>query len=202
MVNIISFIATNNIKSVLDIGANVGKWAHTLKKHLPDIKMLSIEANPNCEKPLRKKRLNYKICCLSNNVKSVKFYMANNTPTGTGCSYYLENTKFFENDKYVELETTTLDILLPDEEFEYIKMDTQGSEIDIINGGISLVKKCKFLHLETSLIEYNIKSPLQKEVFSFLKHIKFEPVSLVEKHYRGADLIQEDFIFKNMNMII
>ena len=198
MYNIIQFIKENNIKSVLDIGANVGDWAFAIKQNIPNIKIFSIEANPECETSLKSKNLDYKICCLSDIRTSIKFYKDENSKTSTGCSYYLENTNYFNENNFVDMETSILDsIINNDEIFEYIKIDTQGQEIDIIKGGLQIINKCRFLQLETSCIEYNINSPMKDEVFNFMKDINFEPIVKVENHYMNQKLIQEDFIFKN-----
>lgn len=198
MYNIIQFIKTHNIKNILDIGANVGDWAFIIKQNIPDVKIFSIEANPECEKFLVDKNLDYKICCLSNVETDIKFYKDENSKTSTGCSYYLENTKHFDKNNFIHMNTYLLDsIINTDTVFDYIKIDTQGSEIDIIKGGLNTINKCRFLQLETSCIEYNINSPMKEEVFNFMKDMNFEPLMKVENHYMDQKLIQEDFIFKN-----
>jgi precorrin-6B methylase 2 len=72
---IINFLKENQITKVLDIGANTGEWAENIINNVPSIQVLSIEANPYCESSLKNKNLNYKICCLSNTVKNVNFYL-------------------------------------------------------------------------------------------------------------------------------
>ena len=37
----------------------------------------------------------------------------------------------------------------------FIKIDTQGSEIDILKGSKNTLKNCNLIYLETPIIEYN-----------------------------------------------
>jgi FkbM family methyltransferase len=199
MINIINFLKEKNIKSVLDIGANVGNWSSYIKQELPYMEIFCIEANPACEKFLIEKNLNYNIACLSDTNKNIKFYIDPTTQVSTGCSYYLENTKYFIDESYIILETKKLDHTISNF-YEYIKLDTQGSEIDIIKGGKNVISNAKYIHIETSIIEYNKNAPLKEEVFQFLKDLNFKPLYLVENHYMDGNLIQEDFIFENKNL--
>lgn len=199
MINLLNVLKNNNIESILDVGANLGDWATFVKLNFPHIKLFCIEANQDCEQFLKNKNLNYLICCLSDCEKSVKFYKDPNSCISTGSSYYLENTNFFNNTNYVELQAKPLDAIISDV-FDYIKLDTQGSEIDIIKGGINTISKSKFVQIETSLIEYNINSPLKGEVFAYMQSIGFDPLIKVEEHYMNGQLIQEDFIFRNKKL--
>jgi FkbM family methyltransferase len=196
MNKVINFLLQNKIQSVLDIGANLGEWSSHVKQNIPSIKLHSIEANPTCEEFLKNRNLNYSIACLSDSIKTIKFFIDPNNKVSTGCSYYLENTNFFIDEMYIELQTKTLDSLIADS-YEYIKLDTQGSELDIIKGGMNLISRAKYLQLETSLIEYNKNSPSKEKVFMFLEKINFKPLELVETHHMNGKIIQEDFVFKN-----
>lgn len=161
---------------VLDIGANDGWWYLNNKNSYPDAKFTLIEANPNNESSLKELGVEYYIKCLSNCVKQVDFYI-NDAPTTTGASYYLENTHHFNNSniQILKLETTTLDLLFPNETFDIIKMDVQGAEIDIIKGGISLIKQAKQIILEVPIegIEYNIGAPDRKTYFKIMNKLGF-----------------------------
>ena len=71
-------------------------------------------------------------------IKEVNFYTRTYEERCTGNSIYREKTSFFD-DSQITIEskqTTTLDILLNGRQFDLIKIDVQGSEIDIINGEI------------------------------------------------------------------
>jgi hypothetical protein len=64
--------------------------------------------------------------------------------TGPGNSYYLEDTQHFVNADSEKRITNTLDNIYDDSYvFDLVKLDTQGSELDIIKGGKELFKRVK-----------------------------------------------------------
>lgn len=169
---------------ILDIGASNGWWYHQVKNKYQNAEFVLIDANPHNEIHLQKLGLSYYITCLSDSVKPVTFYVNINDLTSTGASYYLENTEFFAKENRIEIhmETTTLDLLFPNETFDLIKMDTQGSEIDIINGGLNLVKRAKELIIEVPNegIVYNIGAPSRDEYFTAIQNLGFVNYEVLE----------------------
>lgn len=195
----LEFMGKHGVSSVLDIGANVGNYSVVIRHFFPRMKLLMLEANPNCEQYLSKTGIDYRIACLSDSVKEVDFFIENDNDVGTGSSYYIENTEFFSQKRYIKRMTETLDSIVGDDVFEFVKMDTQGSEIDIIKGGSSVINNAKFVSIELSLIEYNNGAPLKDEVVAFMKEYNFHPSEMVEEHYMNGALIQEDWIFSRGN---
>lgn len=191
---LLEFIRNNKVKSVLDIGANCGSFSWIIKSHFPYINIMMLEANPFCEKHLNKTNIPYKIVCLSDSEKEVDFFIEDNNLVGTGASYYLEKTHWYSQKKSQKLKTKMLDDIIT-ESYDFIKLDTQGSELDIMRGGKKVINSAKFLLIETTLIEYNENAPLKQEIFDYLKPLGFSPSEIVEKHYYGGNLIQEDWIF-------
>ncbi len=57
--------------------------------------------------------------------------------------------------------------------FDLIKLDTQGSELDILKGGVNLVQRSKAIILEVSHQSYNQDSPLVNEVIEYMTDINF-----------------------------
>jgi FkbM family methyltransferase len=205
MQKIIDFIDHNNILSVLDIGANVGRFSHTVKYVFPNIDIFMIEANPWCDNHLSRVGIPYEIACLSDEHKEVKLFFNTKDFISTGVSYYLENTPYFNENDYSKTQTKLLDEVIlkkfeKQKEFELIKMDTQGSELDIIKGGPKTFEKAKHIMIELSLVEYNKGSPLKDEVSKFLQDMGFKPNVLVNTIYKHHDpstkeIVQEDWIF-------
>ena len=50
---VVELIKKHSINGVLDIGANVGEYAINMRSIFPSIKILSIEANPECSTILK-----------------------------------------------------------------------------------------------------------------------------------------------------
>ena len=108
----------------------------------------------------------------------------------------------FYDDNQITIEpkqTTTLELLLTDKEFDLIKIDVQGSELDIIKGGIDIIKNSKGIIMEVSLVEYNENSPTKKFVYDFMEKINFYPAEHIGdiNHPITHQLIQQDILFIN-----
>jgi FkbM family methyltransferase len=196
----------NNLKliNVIDVGAFVGDFSQSISKSHSEANIFSIEANPNCEAHLKSKSLKYKICCLSDQQKTLDFYIQDDVDVCSGASYYKENTKHYSKSRSIKVNTETLDNLnlFSQEEVSLLKLDTQGSEIDIINGGKNTLKRCKYVLIETSLYEYNKGAPLIEEVFDCLCGLGFSATKVMEQNAAGNIIFQIDFLFKNNNLNI
>lgn len=188
-----------NPTTILDVGANNGWFSDMCKQIWPSSNITLIEANPCFEPILDGKQYDFTICLLGNeNKPDVPFYILKEEPGSTASSIYKEISEYFSGDKYttISLPMYRLDdvTIYP---FDFIKMDTQGSELDIIKGGINTVKKCKYLLIEVSLVPCNEGAPLKEDVVNYLKSINFKVVSTPYSHYLNGKLLQEDLLFEN-----
>ncbi len=164
---------------VIDIGARLGDWAKEAKAAWPEAQFLLIEGNLECQPTLDSSGFHYAMALLSDKEKVVDFYTIKDCPMATGASYYREKTPFFADDK-VKVEkykTTTLDyiweraIAVPDPHPLLVKIDTQGSELDILAGAEKLLKEVDAVVMEISHVEYNIGAPSSKDAAIFMaKH--------------------------------
>jgi FkbM family methyltransferase len=188
-------------KSILDIGANVGQFYNEIKTIFPDSYYYLIEGNDSCEVVLETLNVDYSICLLSDSEKEVDFYIRTNEPRCTGNSIYRENTSFYDDDQITILkkQTKTLSSVLNNQTFDLIKIDVQGSEIDIINGGIDIVKKSKGVLMEISLMNYNQNAPVKEFVYEYMTNLGFIPVETIGNinHPITHELIQQDILFLN-----
>jgi FkbM family methyltransferase len=189
--------------SILDIGANVGQFYNEIKPIFPDSYYYLIEGNDSCEVVLESLNVDYSICLLSDIEKEVDFYIRKNEPRCTGNSIYRENTSFYDDDQIVieKKQTKTLSNLLNNQTFDLIKIDVQGSEIDIINGGLDIFKNAKGILMEISLIEYNQNAPTKEFVYNYMDKLGFTPIEHIGdiNHPLTYELIQQDILFLNKN---
>ena len=189
-------------KAILDIGAHSGQFHSWSKRVWPDIGVFMIEANP-----LHKDTLNrlatqngdsFLISALGDEVREVTFYTRSDKPHTEGNSYYKENN-FWDIPQLVQESKVTLkkldDIFEDGAVFDLIKVDTQGSELDILKGGKNLVSKASAIILEVSYIEYNEGAPNQQETLDYMKKIGFEEKMSIGEHYNGEQIVQKDLLF-------
>ena len=195
---IISNLLNKNleINNIYDIGAFRGEWTYKLNKDcLKNKNFYLFEANIENEKYLKKYNHKYFIETLSDKKKRVKFYSI----AGTGDSYFLEQSNIYKkNIKPRIIITSTLDSIkkkynLPYPDF--LKIDTQGSEIDILKGGKETLKKCKIILLECPIISYNKGAPNLNEYVNYLNLIGFLPFEVGEIHHINNVFVQIDIFF-------
>tara|TARA_Y100001970_G_C14082708_1_gene775613 strand:- start:54 stop:749 length:696 start_codon:yes stop_codon:yes gene_type:complete len=194
----LNFYKKNNLnfEKVLDIGAHNGEWKELFQKIFPESQILMIEANRDKEEILKKKG-NYLIELLgSKDDKEVDFYKCIDNRIDTGNSIFLEQTSMkFNPEKRKTKRLST--VINSSEKFDLIKIDVQGSELEVIEGGKEIIKNANFLMIELSLQNYNKGAPKYLEIINKLIEYNFELIDIFDLNYRNDVLIQFDGIFKN-----
>ena len=159
------------------------------------------EANKKHEQIIKSRGFKYHIGVLSNEIKDIKFYSKNHQ----GDSYYLEQTNFYEqNLKPENIKSDTLDSVVKKNKFEFpdfIKIDTQGSELDILKGGSNTLSTCKLIYLECPVIDYNKNSPKFVNYIQSLNSLGYVPIDVCDISYVDKVLIQIDILFFKKNLI-
>jgi FkbM family methyltransferase len=192
-------------QNILDIGSNVGQFYHEAKSIFPNAYFYLIEGNESCREALKDLNVDFSITLLSDIEKDVDFYIRKFEPRCTGNSIYREQTSFYDDDQIVveKRKTQTISQLLGNKIFDLIKIDVQGSEIDIINGGREIFENSKGILMEVSLVEYNKNAPLKDYVVEFMNDLGF----IVTEHIGNINhpltyqLIQEDLFFLNKKLV-
>jgi len=194
--------------SILDIGAHTGQFHSWSKRVWPDVGVFMIEANPLHKSVLDRLAMmngdKYLIAALGDKEREVTFYTRSDKPHTEGNSYYKE-FNYWDIPQLVHESKVTLrmldDIFEDDAVFDIIKLDTQGSELDILKGGENLVNRAKIIILEVSFIEHNIGAPTTEETIEYMSSIGFEKKMSIGEHYDGEDLVQQDFVFLNKELV-
>jgi len=182
------------IDVVYDIGANRADWAKSTKRALGASTFYLFEANEKCEPYLIDSKFKYFIAVLSSDEKTVKFY--NNDSSGD--SYYKENTVHYSDVKPTEKAAVKLDTLIQRESIplpDLIKIDTQGSELDIFDGAQSAVDHATMIYVECPIIEYNKGAPNIHDYLHNMSKFGFLPHDIYEIHNISGVLVQIDILF-------
>ena len=85
----------------------------------------------------------------------------------------------------VPVQTCTLDALRREghiDRVDYIKIDVEGAELDILNAGSAILQDCVALKVECSFLPQRLNQPLVWDVVPFLTAQGFEVVDLQEIH--------------------
>jgi FkbM family methyltransferase len=193
-------------KTFVDIGCHVGNFTKELYYRCPECRVVMVEANKNCEPYLRLLGKPYDIIALSDKKGTADLYIEKINPVATGASLYKENTDWYSDGKYetVTVETDTLDsrAYFDSEQIDLIKIDVQGSELDILKGGTMTMKRTSYALIELSLVEYNQGSPLIGEVVDQMIDSGFCMVDILEyhsfSHLYGGAIFQLDILFRKL----
>ena len=183
-------------KTVYDVGACNGLWSTTLKEdYLYESEFIMFEANSEYNEVLKSTGIRYFNTVLSSPGRGeVEFFNG----TNTGDSYYKETTTIYDNQIPIKVPTTTLDELIEKNNLpipQLLKLDTQGSELDILQGATKLLGKTELIVTELPIIEYNRGAPNISEYLEFFKSHDYIPVDVLEVHRGEETLIQLDILF-------
>jgi FkbM family methyltransferase len=192
------------LERALDIGAYRGEFSRLLKKLWPDAKVWMFEADE------RQKAHNPEAiyALLGDSERECDFYTIDDTENyTTGSSIYIENTVYYRDPIVLKKQMTTIDKLMTTVDFSgnwrdhgLVKLDTQGSELDILEGAKRFIKilEPRLMLLEASVFPYNKGAPLIADVFAYMAKIAYRPVDVFDLQYDSEmNLLQMDVLFES-----
>jgi len=197
---------TNNLLkykflSCLDVGANTGQFAQMLLEELPSIRIVSIEPNPNCIKFLKKHVNEYYMCGLGNKEEKLKLLTPANKRKSKAASFFLHGNQTGIDD-VIETEVDVLvgDTLFKDDQFDLIKIDTQGYEYFVIDGAKELIKRSNYVLIEYQTKLTNKNAPESIESVKLLEKLGFRITDLIHvndsNHVAKFDSVHLDILFE------
>jgi FkbM family methyltransferase len=198
MINFLREITSRGltIDTVYDVGAWRGDWSRVVRGSvLPDSEFVVFEANPAYKHDLENSGFkNFNVVLSNPGREYVDFYNG----TNTGDSYYKETTHVYDNQGTIRLPCTTIDKLVEEHNLpipNFIKLDTQGSELDILDGAKSIIDKVDLIYTELPFVCYNKGAPGLQDYIEYFKARKFVPMRICEVHHADSILIQMDIMF-------
>jgi FkbM family methyltransferase len=171
----------NDQRWFFDVGANVGLYSWEVRKVSPRRKILAFEPDPENIKLLEKtlnganfQNVEICKCALSNQLAEIYFFQDTLT-SATGCvagkdkpwiEQYLNSSA-----NEIRVKTETLDsVVIQDRTPSLIKIDVEGHEIEVLQGGRNTLRKAKPLLIIESF------PPKQSTVLSFLDELGFHSI--------------------------
>jgi FkbM family methyltransferase len=188
----------------VDVGASIGRWTRTFLDVHPGAHVVMVEAQPELVARLRSLVDGNANLALVNEVLAAEtgrrdFYVCHGDRHRTGSSLLPELTGAPLEARPVTTSTldTVLSALSVPAPVDVIKLDTQGSELDILRGARETLRSVSFVQLEVSLVRYNEASPLVDEVFAFMRERGFFVRDVFDLKYapQHDDLIQLECLF-------
>jgi FkbM family methyltransferase len=188
--------------SMLDVGANVGGFTESFLQVFPDCVPTLVEPNPYCEADLAKLGFERHMVAASDEAGVAELFLSKDWLQSTGVSLYREDTHYFSDEKVLKHATpkVRIDDLFAGRRFDFVKIDTQGAEVDVLKGGASVLAEADYILLEVSMVEYNIGGAKAEDVFAQLESMGFHCSEVVEFHrlddVRENGLLQIDVLFE------
>jgi FkbM family methyltransferase len=214
---LVQLLNKNNINLVLDVGANVGQFAQSIRINGYDKKIVSFEPVFKTYNSLlsnSKKYKNWQVfdrCALGENDGEVNINVSNYDLSSsilpmTNLHLEKNNTSFYvskEKVKILRLDSI-FDKVRVNNENTFLKLDVQGYESKVLNGAKNSLKIIKGLMLEVSIVELYKGEELWLDIVSRIIKMNFE-LHLIEKGFydkKNNKLLQLDLVFFKKNDLI
>lgn len=204
MYDITDFIRKKNlnVKTIIDVG--VGRGTPGLYEPFENAKKILVEGDP---------RNKLYVECLCKKLPNTVSYMAAAGSEIGKCSFVLPNSStnsvllnYYSgknNDNIVEVDQITLDSI--DKEVNspcILKLDTEGSELNVLNGSIEILKKIEIIIIEVRTKKHEDSIPGFNEVMEWMNKNNFRFIDM-NKNYRYAfhEMHLSDIVFIKKNSI-
>lgn len=172
-------------KSVIDCGASVGDWTKAIKNALPNAQFLMVEPREACRKylePMVNNNVKYVRALLNDYRFEIEFY-----EHGEQSSIY----KNINNESWgtpITLETERLDNIAIDMSAPILlKLDVQGSEMEVLRGTGKIIKDVEVIFMEVSLFPFMKYLTLIGDVIQEMDEMGFMVYDIFNKHTRPID---------------
>jgi len=187
-----------NPKIIYDIGANHGDWTREMKKLYSESSYHLFEAFEENNK--YNTEASYHNVLLSKEDNKIVDFHCIKEGFNTGNSMYLELSGAFNPNNYytIQKKTRTLDSYIEENNIplpDFIKIDVQGAELDVLDGGKNCLENSTMVLLEVSIHQYNKDSPLFADVIHYMNKHNFVVIDMIENHIINGYLAQVDLLF-------
>ena len=184
------------INVIWDVGAFKGEWTKETRKYFPNTQFIMFEPNTQHNEYLNKVNVEYHNIVLGKMDGEVTFY----SHGGTGDSIYPEFDETLQSrSESKKMECRTVDSIVNSSESipapNFLKLDVQGAEIDVLMGATKTIKSINVILLECPIVNYNWGSPNIHDYLDFMFVNNFVPFFVTEVHRLQQILTQIDLAF-------
>lgn len=193
----------SDFTSVYDVGANKGQFSLLIRALYPKKQIISFEPLPfefsKCKKIFANDN-NYNIfnIALANCNKSLDFYITQNRDSSSLLSpnRYLNIFSGLNTIKKITVKCKNgLNYINKNQYNSFLKIDVQGSELNVLKGFSNRLKFFKYIFIELSHVELYQHQSLYPEVSKFLSNNNFTNIGIYNKIELGSKVVQADYLF-------
>jgi FkbM family methyltransferase len=155
----------------MDVGAFHGGWTETFLRVFPDTAVTCVEPQPKAFAILKQRMAGREQVCVMNALLGAECRDAVPFEAKGPGSSVLQSTGAAS-----EVRMQTLDAVCKGEAGrspDYLKLDVQGFELEVLKGGTACLETCRFVQCELSLLPLVPGGPLAADVMSHMKAIGF-----------------------------
>jgi FkbM family methyltransferase len=179
----------SKINTIIDIGANIGEFTLIFAELFPEAEIYAFEPLPDCYNQLETKTKHIPTISTFNiglgskqciqNIHQSSWHPASSFREMS--AMHKTNYPHSANHEEIGVTIDTLDSILKPDTLNkniLIKMDVQGFEDEVINGGIQIFRQAKIVVVECSFQELYENEPMFHGIYSLLKQLGYK--------YRGS----------------
>jgi FkbM family methyltransferase len=202
------------IKTVLDIGANVGRFAITARKLFPQAHIYSFEPLPDClakAAELMRGDAGFTPVSVALGIEpgAATFYRSSSSPSSSFLRMTAAHTGAYPGTgktREVRVPVDSLDRVAAAFDFAepmLVKIDVQGFEEQVLQGGEVTIRRASVLLIETSFEMLYEGQALFEAVHSLLQQWGFEFKGNLDQAHAPADgrLLQADSLFVRRGLL-
>ena len=203
---LIEIVKLANVKIIYDIGAHTGTWSFLAKALIPEsiihaFEPIKLHITEFQNRMSHIKDINLHQVALGNQNGDMSIKITNRSDS----SSLLDSTELADEqygvkkDREQMIKIFTLDdyiitqkIPLPD----FIKLDVQGYELEVLKGSQQCIKYAKWILCEVSFYSYYQNQPLFYDICEHLKKYQYNIYAFGSDTPTGSILTQVDVLFK------
>ena len=204
-------LGISNLKDywIIDVGAYDGKTSQIFSKALPDINILAFEANPEVFKTAQKNleqhsKIQIHNYAISDKNEKMSFHVTANKVSSSLNS--IDPTEIIAEDyktelsitQKVEVEARKLDDLTTSKNILLLKIDTQGHELQVLEGATETLKRTRFVLVEMSNHKLYVQGCKYYEVDEWLRKNNFNLANIIITYRKqGLRVSEYDALYEN-----
>ncbi|MBN2423826.1 MAG: FkbM family methyltransferase [Calditrichaceae bacterium] len=198
----------HELKTIIDVGANIGQYALASSIFYPISNIYCFEPLPEAYQKLRNNTKHYKNIkiyniALGDRKGSLNFYQNEHSHSSSALKISEEQIKNFPETRNIKTINVTVERL---DEFSnsiiierpvLLKLDVQGYEKKVLDGAKDFLKNIDYLLFETSFVEMYNEEPLFDEMHTIVKNYGFKllaPVGFLKGN--GSQIMQMDVLYE------
>lgn len=173
------WINSLGIKTVIDVGANAGQFAKSVRMAMPNVKIISFEPIPLEYKNLINqfkgdKNFESYQYALGDTEIETEFELNEFSPTSSLLEFTDAQKEYYPvtgENKKIKVQVKRLDkLIMPDsiEKNICLKVDVQGFEDKVLLGASALLDRVVFIYVECSFKEFYKGQPLFDDIYKLL----------------------------------